>query len=97
VAEGEPFFDVTFFPDNLTFEPPPEFSSSIVQGKSYDLGDPRYSGYFGDLMQLDAYQWRCAITGSKIRPALQEAHILPVKPAHGGEHRLDNGLLLRSD
>ena len=130
--------DVTFFPDDLTFEPPPEFSSSIVQGKSYDMGDPRYSGYFGDLMQLvlgvaveldlsrpwhrsgpvfgdlrlapyrlgqqafkavvaDAYQWRCAITGSKIRPALQAAHILPVKPAHGGEHRLDNGLLLRSD
>ena len=26
----------------------------------------------------DAYQWRCAITGSKIRPALQAAHILPV-------------------
>jgi putative restriction endonuclease len=41
----------------------------------------------------DAYQWRCAITGSKIRPALQAAHILPVKPTHGGEHRLDNGLL----
>src|ERR1700722_25763 len=44
--------DVTFFPDDLTFEPPPEFASSIVQGKSYDMGDPRYSGYFGDLMQL---------------------------------------------
>jgi putative restriction endonuclease len=130
--------DVTFFPDDLTFEPPPEFASSIVQGKSYDMGDPRYSRYFADLMQLvlgvaveldlsrpwhrsgpvfgdlrlapyrlgqqafkavvaDAYQWRCAITGSKIRPALQAAHIVPVKPAYGGEHRLDNGLLPRSD
>jgi putative restriction endonuclease len=28
-------------------------------------------------------------------PVLQAAHILPV--AAGGEHRLDNGLLLRSD
>lgn len=130
--------DVTFFADDLAFEPPPGFSPNIVQGKSYDMADPRYERYFGDLMQLvlgvaieldfsqswhrsgpvfgdprlapyrlgqqgfkavvaDAYHWRCAITGSKIRPALQAAHILPVKPAYGGENRLDNGLLLRSD
>jgi putative restriction endonuclease len=44
---------------------------------------------------LDAYHRRCAITGEKIRPVLQAAHIRPL-PA-GGEHRLDNGLLLRSD
>jgi putative restriction endonuclease len=44
---------------------------------------------------LDAYQRRCAVTGAKIRPVLQAAHIRPL-PA-GGEHRLDNGLLLRSD
>ncbi len=30
-----------------------------------------------------------------IRPVLQAAHIRPV--AAGGEHRIDNGLLLRSD
>ncbi|MGI5163408.1 HNH endonuclease [Spirillospora sp. CA-253888] len=44
---------------------------------------------------LNAYQGRCAITGSRIRPALQAAHILPLPD--GGENRLDNGLLLRSD
>ena len=44
---------------------------------------------------LDAYSRRCAITGDKIVPVLQAAHIRPL-PA-GGEHRLDNGLLLRSD
>jgi putative restriction endonuclease len=38
---------------------------------------------------------QCAITGDKIRPVLQAAHIRPV--TRGGEHRLDNGLLLRSD
>src|SRR4029450_8666118 len=38
---------------------------------------------------------RCAIAAAKIRPVLQAAHIRPL-PA-GGEHRLDNGLLLRSD
>ena len=44
---------------------------------------------------LDAYHRRCAITGAKIRPVLQAAHIRPLPV--GGEHRLDNGLLLRSD
>jgi len=44
---------------------------------------------------LDAYRQRCAVTGDKIRPVLQAAHIRPL--SNGGEHRLDNGLLLRSD
>jgi putative restriction endonuclease len=44
---------------------------------------------------LDAYHRRCAITGTHIPPVLQAAHIRPV--TEGGEHRLDNGLLLRSD
>ncbi len=44
---------------------------------------------------LNAYHGRCAVTGDRIRPVLQAAHIRPL-PA-GGEHRLDNGLLLRSD
>jgi len=44
---------------------------------------------------LEAYEERCAITGSRIRPTLQAAHILPVSA--GGEHSLDNGLLLRAD
>jgi putative restriction endonuclease len=130
--------DVTFFPDDLTFDPPPGFSSNVVQGKTYDMGDERYNRYFGDLMQMvlgvaagldltqpwhgsgpvfgdprlapnrlgqqgfkavvaDAYHWRCAITGARIRPVLEAAHIRPVSPQYGGENRLDNGLLLRSD
>ncbi|MDQ2873888.1 MAG: HNH endonuclease, partial [Actinomycetota bacterium] len=44
---------------------------------------------------LDAYHRRCAISGTHIPPVLQAAHIRPV--TEGGEHRLDNGLLLRSD
>jgi putative restriction endonuclease len=34
---------------------------------------------------FNAYHRRCAITGAKIWPALQAAHIRPV--AEGGEHR----------
>lgn len=44
---------------------------------------------------LGAYHRSCAITGDRIRPVLQAAHIRPLP--RGGEHRLDNGLLLRSD
>jgi putative restriction endonuclease len=64
------------------------------------FGDPRLAPYrLGQrsfqAVVLDAYQRRCAITGTHISPVLQAAHIRPV--AAGGEHRLDNGLLLRSD
>jgi putative restriction endonuclease len=44
---------------------------------------------------LDAYHRRCAVTGERIRPVLQAAHIVPV--SLGGQNRLENGLLLRSD
>jgi putative restriction endonuclease len=127
--------DVRFFLGNPA-DPPPGFAPNVVQGRSYDLADPAWSGYFAELLQrllggpaeldltqpwgrsgpvygdprlapyrlgqqafravvLDAYNRHCAITGTKIRPVLQAAHVRPL-PA-GGEHRLDNGLLLRSD
>lgn len=44
---------------------------------------------------LDAYGRRCSITGEKVLPTLEAAHIRPF--AEGGEHRVDNGLLLRRD
>jgi putative restriction endonuclease len=43
----------------------------------------------------DVYGLRCAITGDKVVPVVQAAHIRPVTDA--GENRVDNGLLLRSD
>lgn len=42
-----------------------------------------------------AYGQRCAITGSRLLPTLQAAHIRPVE--REGQHRIDNGLLLRAD
>lgn len=41
------------------------------------------------------YERRCAVTREKILPVLQAAHIRPV--GAGGQHRIENGLLLRSD
>jgi putative restriction endonuclease len=43
----------------------------------------------------DAYSGRCAVTGEKTLPVLEAAHIRPV--SKGGEHRVENGMLLRSD
>lgn len=44
---------------------------------------------------LTGYHRRCAVTGNKVSPVLQAAHIRPVSKQ--GENRVDNGLLLRSD
>lgn len=43
----------------------------------------------------DAYGRRCAITRERTLPALEAAHIRPY--AEGGQHSLENGLLLRRD
>lgn len=59
------------------------------------LVTPRLGQRAFQAVVLGAYSRQCAITGDKIVPVLQAAHIRPL-PA-GGEHRLDNGLLLRSD
>lgn len=64
------------------------------------LGEPvlaRYplgQGTFRALI-TDSYQRRCAVTGEKALPTLEAAPIRPVE--NGGQYRLDNGLLLRSD
>jgi hypothetical protein len=38
--------DVTFYPNDVTFRPPPTFASNIVRGKSYDLSEQSVSEYF---------------------------------------------------
>jgi len=43
----------------------------------------------------DAYKRACAVSGGKVLPALDAAHIRPY--ASGGAHEVSNGLLLRKD
>jgi putative restriction endonuclease len=43
----------------------------------------------------DAYERRCAITNERVLPTLEAAHIRPY--AESGPHRVENGILLRSD
>ncbi|MDE2184787.1 MAG: HNH endonuclease [Alphaproteobacteria bacterium] len=47
------------------------------------------------VMVTDLYGRRCAVTAENTLPALEAAHIRPF--ACGGEHRPDNGILLRRD
>jgi putative restriction endonuclease len=47
------------------------------------------------IVVTDAYDRRCAITAERTLPALDAAHIIPY--GERGEHRVDNGLLLRKD
>ena len=56
---------------------------------------PRLGQGLFSLAVRDAYQGACAVTREHSLPALEAAHILPY--GQGGEHRIDNGLLLRSD
>lgn len=72
----------------ITQVPGPMFGSPT-------LTVPRLGQQSFKSLVLTSYRRRCAITGDKIQPVLEAAHIRPVE--HGGEHRLDNGLLLRSD
>jgi len=47
------------------------------------------------VLVTDVYGRQCAVTGEHTLPVLETAHIFPV--SKGGEHRVSNGLLLRSD
>ena len=72
----------------------------IVEPQTEMFGEPPVApprlgpGAFRILV-TDAYGRRCAMTGDPTLPALEVTHIRP--PAKGGLHRVDNGLLLRSD
>ena len=56
---------------------------------------PRLGQGLFSLAVRDAYRGACAVTGEHSGPVLEAAHIVPY--ARGGEHRVNNGLLLRSD
>jgi putative restriction endonuclease len=63
-------------------------------GKAF-LMRPRLGQGSFRVLVTDAYHRRCAVTGERVLPVLQAAHIRPY--TEGGDHRVDNGLLLRSD
>ncbi len=77
-----------------------QLDPSPFHGESDRYGEPqlvrprRGQGAFR-LAVTDAYGRQCAISGGKVLPALDAAHIRSY--ADGGEHEVSNGLLLRRD
>ena len=67
---------------------PPRYGERILVRPRLGQGSFR-------ILVTDAYERRCAVTAERVLPVLEAAHIRPY--ASGGEHRVDNGLLLRSD
>ena len=71
-----------------------DFSDDNRFGAEYLTHGRLGQGAFRVLV-TDAYERRCAITGEKTLPVLEAAHIKPY--ALNGPHRVNNGILLRSD
>ena len=56
---------------------------------------PRMGPGAWQVLVIEAYERRCALTGDPILPALEPAYIRPL--ADGGLLRVDNGMLIRAD
>jgi putative restriction endonuclease len=80
-------------------------AASQIPDRQDAIAQPRFGpGYFvrprlGQgtfrIVVMDTYERRCAVTGERTLPVLEAAHIRPY--SEGGDHRVDNGLLLRTD
>lgn len=75
-------------PDIQELEEPVRFGEPVPVRHRLGQGSFR-------VLVTDTYERRCAVTQERVLPVLEAAHIKPV--AAGGSHRIDNGLLLRSD
>lgn len=73
-------------------------NSFVAQGERYgapQLVKPRRGQGAFRLAVTDAYDRQCALTGGKVLPALEAAHIRSY--GDGGGHEVANGVLLRRD
>ena len=82
-SQGERYWNV----DRVAEDAPRYGSPSLVRPR---LGQGLFS-----LAVREAYRGACTVTGEHSGPVLEAAHIIPY--GRGGKHRVDNGLLLRSD
>lgn len=78
---------------------------NLKEDKISETQAPRYGAKIGikprlgqgtfRFMITDAYERQCAISGEKVLPVLEAAHVKLY--SEGGGHSLDNGVLMRSD
>jgi putative restriction endonuclease len=86
-ARGDRYWNVDRSPI-LVAEDAPRYGNALPV-------KPRLGQGLFSLAVRDAYEGACAVTREHSGPVLEAAHIRPY--GRGGEHRVDNGLLLRSD
>lgn len=72
----------------IVMEPPQRYGTPTMVAPRLGQGAFR-------IVVTDTYQRRYAVTGERVLPVLEAAHIRPY--AEGGEHVLQNGLLLKRD
>jgi putative restriction endonuclease len=71
------------------------FAESAARYGAPTLITPRLGQGAFRIAVTEAYQRQCAVTGGKVLPALDAAHIRPY--GDGGQHTKSNGILLRKD
>ncbi len=79
---GAPVFEPVAEPERTRFGDPVLIKPRLGQGAFR-------------IAVTDAYSRQCAVTGGRVLPALEAAHIKPYSA--GGEHNVSNGILLRTD
>jgi len=79
----------------IATEKRPAVAEKVMRWGEPTLILPRLGQGIFRVTVVDAYNRACAVTREHSLPALEAAHIRPY--AEGGEHRVSNGLLLRSD
>ena len=77
------------------FDPAPGFAEYQTRYGEPTLIAPRLGQGAFRVAVTDAYGRRCAVSGGRVLPALDAAHIKPY--AIGGKHDVSNGILLRRD
>lgn len=92
IVRSEPaaVFDPVVPPD----DPPPESPGKDDQWRYGQIRERQGQPEFRAKL-LEAYERRCAVTGTRLEPLLEAAHIVPHSTAT--DYRLSNGLLLRAD
>ncbi|MCG8694784.1 MAG: HNH endonuclease [Minwuiales bacterium] len=81
--------------ERLTRTHAPYLAEERARYGSPTLIAPRLGQSSFRIAVIDAYARRCAVTGERVLPALEAAHIRPY--AAGGGHRVTNGILMRRD
>jgi putative restriction endonuclease len=93
--DGRALWEAVSATDVAAAKPAPGFGEEQRRYGHPTLIAPRLGQGAFRIAVTDAYNRACAVSGGKVLPALDAAHIRPY--GQGGGHEVSNGLLLRRD